>query len=340
MDTVDISELDIHDDADVAAYLDLLRTANETDTPDNPMPCGIEKPSRLHNPRPHYTDLHFVVRGENGFRAYLGLSLPQRYNTHLCMIDLVVHPDHRRRGIGRMLMEHAIDLARSRQRSTLEADAVGTVEGGVERSAAGWRFLDSQGFTCALVSVNRRADLAMADVAAEERLHAETRAASVDYETIAWNTRLPEELYAPLAVLNSTFLEDVPLGDLNIEPEKFDADQMRLSDDLGIKAGLFLCGVVARPKGSEKIVATTVVGVATQPGDHAQQFITMVDRNHRGHKLGLRIKLENHAQLRHLRPQVRYMNTDNAGSNAHMVAINDAVGYRPLDYLYEYQRAI
>ena len=60
---------------------------------------------------------------------------------------------------------------------------------------------------------------------------------------------------------------------------------------------------------------------------HVDQFGTLVHPDHRGHRLGMAVKC---AQLRLLAeefPDRDYIQTSNAEVNAHMVAINVALGF-------------
>lgn len=58
---------------------------------------------------------------------------------------------------------------------------------------------------------------------------------------------------------------------------------------------------------------------------------------HRGRSLGLHVKLANLALARELHPGMRCTDTYNAESNAPMIAINEAIGFRPVDLLREYE---
>jgi hypothetical protein len=62
-----------------------------------------------------------------------------------------------------------------------------------------------------------------------------------------------------------------------------------------------------------------------------------VAAEHRGHRLGLLLKVANLDQLRRFLPEVRYLNTWNADVNAHMVAINERLGFRPMEGWSEWQ---
>ena len=51
-------------------------------------------------------------------------------------------------------------------------------------------------------------------------------------------------------------------------------------------------------------------------------------REHRGHRLGLRLKLAMLDLLARQEPQVKHILTGNAETNAHMIGINEMLGYR------------
>lgn len=59
------------------------------------------------------------------------------------------------------------------------------------------------------------------------------------------------------------------------------------------------------------------------------QADTIVEPVHRGHRLGMLIKLANLKLARTQRPELRVIDTCNADSNPYMVRINEAIGFRP-----------
>lgn len=80
-----------------------------------------------------------------------------------------------------------------------------------------------------------------------------------------------------------------------------------------------------------RIVGWSVLGFDVGEQDFAWQGTTVVDPDHRGHRLGLLLMLENLRRVRELYPGLRAVDTVNAEQNTHMIAINDALGFRPLD---------
>ena len=66
----------------------------------------------------------------------------------------------------------------------------------------------------------------------------------------------------------------------------------------------------------------------------------MVMPEARGHRLGLGMKLATHRALRAAYPACTAVVTSNADVNDHMNAVNEALGYRVLEQLLEYQKRL
>ncbi len=103
---------------------------------------------------------------------------------------------------------------------------------------------------------------------------------------------------------------DAPLGDMDYEPESWDVARLRASESRSM---------------------------ARQDPRVASQWDTIVDPAHRGHGLGVVLKSWNHRQLVDLVPEVACVNTRNAVANRHMVAVNEAFGFEPVETWTEYQ---
>ncbi len=61
---------------------------------------------------------------------------------------------------------------------------------------------------------------------------------------------------------------------------------------------------------------------------------------HRGHALGIAMKVANHRAMRTLFPECRIVMTGNADVNAAMNAVNAELGYRTVERCIELQREI
>jgi len=61
---------------------------------------------------------------------------------------------------------------------------------------------------------------------------------------------------------------------------------------------------------------------------YAGQGDTAVARNHRGHRLGLLLKIEMMRWLAEVQPQLEMIDTFNHADNRYMIDVNEAIGYR------------
>jgi RimJ/RimL family protein N-acetyltransferase len=72
----------------------------------------------------------------------------------------------------------------------------------------------------------------------------------------------------------------------------------------------------------------------------AYQWGTLVRPAHRGHRLGMAVKVANLRQLQEAVPGVDHVITWNAESNARMVAVNDRLGFVPTERMGEFQKRL
>ena len=70
--------------------------------------------------------------------------------------------------------------------------------------------------------------------------------------------------------------------------------------------------------------------------DHSRpvhQGVTLVLKEHRGHRLGMVTKVANIQQLAQFSPETPFIITDNAEENRPMLDVNEAVGFVPAAYV-------
>lgn len=339
---MEIIELDPADGDLVSGAYDVLLASHKADHPENPAPHRASFIAGLSYPPPDEDEAFFVAVEDGQVVALLGMGFPNRANLHFGWAWGGVHPDHRRKGIGSALVDHFIAYARERGRTEVTLDTHMTWENGIERSKAGQLFLEKHGFKLALTVINRRCAVDALDAATEQTLLEQARAAAGDdYEIISWIGRTPEELVETMARIDSTILAEVPLGDLDLEPQTVDAELKNAKADRNEALGMKLVQTVARHKGTGEVVANTCIFMHDD-GEFpdAYQGITIVDKDHRGHRLGLLLKLENLLLLRENFPHIRAIWTDNADVNAPMIGINVALGYEIVDAGGEFLRKL
>lgn len=272
--------------------------------------------------------------------ASSSVDLPRIENTHTAEIHLTVRREFRGRGIGTRLLEWATSIARDAGRST----AIGPIRFGIPtqpgpRAAApdgtwmpadnpGWRFAHNRGWTLELVERVSRLDLPV-DPDTLARLHADADAQASGYRIETWYDDIPQRWRPGYANLMRTVSADAPQGGLDVTEEIWDENRVATQLDESRRMDRLLLTTAGIHETSGELAAMTVLSYPKSPGPFAFQWETAVAANHRGHRLGMLVKTTNLKALITRRPATQRIYTFNAEQNAHMLAINIALGFHP-----------
>lgn len=270
----------------------------------------------------------YAAAGDSGLVGAVEVWTSEYDNTHLAWLWFVVHPDARRRGLGSELF----DFARKRA-AELGRTSVGT---------DGWDIAPTRGFAerhglpCKGQAINRRQYLGRVDHAVLDSLHAEATAAAASYDLLRIEGRTPAELMEAVAKMTEA-INDAPTDDLDVEDEVYSKERIEGLETATLARDRRMYRVVARHRDTGELAGHTVVQVeAGRPGI-GHQGDTSVVRAHRGHRLGLLVKTEMLRWLADVEPQLASIDTWNAESNDHMIAVNEALGYTVLGRGLEFQ---
>lgn len=337
---IDIEGVEPGDDGTIDAILALQTAVRAADVPDFPPPDRDNLVGMLRHPVTAVRREFRVARAGEAVVGYLELTLPQRDNTGNSEVMLEVHPAHRRRGVGRSLHAHAVETLRGLGRKRMAGYSTDALPGGVPRDPAGAAFAAATGATAALDEVRRRLDLSTVDPNRHGELLAGAWRRAAGYRLVQWRDRVPDEYAADVAYLDSRMVTDAPMGDLAWEQEQIDTARIREGEAARAARGIrgYSTGVLHEQSG--RLVALTALGLARTPAWHAYQWLTIVDPAHRGHRLGLVVKLENLRYAQRHEPGLRAIDTWNAAVNQHMISINEAMGFRPVDAARAWQQEI
>jgi GNAT superfamily N-acetyltransferase len=258
------------------------------------------------------------------------VELPELENRKLAFCNPVVALGSRRRGIGTALVAHAAEQAERQGRTTLMWS---TRVGG-----PGHAFASAIGARPSMDDARRILDVGPALTARLPGLRAEAASRAAGYTLRRWTGPVPEELAGQVCSL-FTAMEDAPRED-NIEAERWDPVRLRAAEARGIAAGNHWYEVAAMHNASGEMAALTQVFIDPVMDGWAFQDITAVTRSHRGHRLGLHIKIAMLDWLARAEPQIRQIVTFNAVQNAHMIAVNDALGHRVSDTFQSFELSV
>ena len=246
------------------------------------------------------------------------LELPDRENPELAQCVLAVEPGRRREGLGTELLSHCARQAQLAGRTRLTGEA--------RDDSAGALFAAAAGATPGIAEVMRLLAMDHALAPRLPALCAEASAHSAGYSLQSWLGATPREHLTGLTALSAA-MDDAP-RDAGVEPEHFDADRIAQMEQIAIAAGQQLYSVAARHDPTGQLAAVTQVGTDRGTPGWAFQLLTAVLRSHRGHRLGLLVKLAMLDLLAEHEPGLRNILTGNAGANEHMIAINERLGFR------------
>ena len=152
-------------------------------------------------------------------------------------------------------------------------------------------------------------------------------AGPADLELVHWTRRCPEDWIDAL-VATTNAMNDAPTDDLDVSDTIVDAAMVRAEIEARTAVGLEYQGVLAVTAGGEA-AGTTEVFVNRHRPAASWQWTTVVLPAHRGRRIGRWMKAAMWQRLRATEPAVTALQTGNAASNAHMLAINNEMGFEP-----------
>ena len=244
-------------------------------------------------------------------------------NLHLAWLEVEIEPSRRRLGHGGALLGALVARAHAEGRTTV--------------GVAGWdaaaprAFAARHGFAEKSVEVHRRQHvegppgLPLPEVA--------------EYELVRWPALTPDGELAALAELTAA-INDAPTDDLDVEDEAFPPERIAAYEHAWASRGNRLYRLVARHRATGALAGQTVVAVDGERPELGEQHDTSVVAAHRGHRLGLLLKLAMLHWLATAEPQLREIDTWNAESNDHMIGVNELLGYRIMGRVLDFQRTI
>jgi GNAT superfamily N-acetyltransferase len=263
------------------------------------------------------------------FAAYTVRPASPEYETskHLYYADFYVASKYRRQGIGASWLPLVVEL--------MDRHKCATVGFWAEENA-GNAFLKWVGAEPKLSSIESRLKLSEVDWPMLERWVGEGQSRSPQTRLEIFDGHIPEAMrpdFAPQlsVMLNTMPFEGLDHGEIVITPERMRGwyERMELTGEVQHTV------ITREPDGVISGITDTVWAPYRRAIIH--QAFTGVRPDARGRGLGKWIKAAMLLHLRDLYPKARWVATDNAGSNAPMLKINRALGFKPYRHETDYQ---
>lgn len=283
---------------------------------------------------PYWHQERYIAVGElmEGGESVVGtgsLMFPLQENLETVHLGITTHPAVRGHGVATTLLEQALVPAiHESDRSLISVYGEIPAEGDVDDPVLPANRLGARlGLSRKNVGVCRMLPLPIDD-ALLDQLEAEGQEKLGQYRIELWGDEIPEEHLEAYGLLLRQIELDEPDEEVEHEPAEYTPERIRVLEkrrrERGVRA---LIAVAVAPDGA--IAGNTEVQFQKAEGTTiAWQENTLVMPEHRGHRLGLALKVATHRLLSREMPAVQSLVTFNSHVNPWMISINDRLGYR------------
>jgi GNAT superfamily N-acetyltransferase len=312
--------------AEIRALLATLNAVLATDVPEDPPWQDVMVREYLAATMPGERRISWIAEEDPGVDG--GGRLMAHVSVLLLgdigVLEVLVHPEARRRGLGRKL------IALAARRVYLEGfSSIGVeVIGGTSATA----FFESLGFEREYVETRSVLTLSTVDWLALGEM---AQGIASGYRIEFHPGGPPESLIEAYAQAKLE-QQDAEEPDLDLRPSSSDPQRLRDSLVCLHARGLKPYIVVAIHEATGAVAGLTEVVVPAQHPTRADQYDTIVVRDHRGYGVDRAIKARMLFELRSAEPGLREVQTWNAQHNESMLKVNAELGFQPDRDWYEY----
>jgi mycothiol synthase len=233
-----------------------------------------------------------------------------------------VRKDVRRRGLGKLLLAAVLTKAEEEDRTLLDS---WTNEG-----ADAEKFLEAMGMERRYRERQSRLYIEEVDREMLRSWVARAEERASEYEIVAWDGQTPDDLLPAFADLKGV-MNTAPREEFEEEDEVFTPERIAEQERVFEARGNPWWTMVARHPSGE-FAGYTELTFSKWRDWLAYQGDTGVRPSHRDRGLGRWLKAAMLERLIAENPEVKWIDTWNAGSNRPMLNINEALGFRPLIY--------
>jgi GNAT superfamily N-acetyltransferase len=310
-------------DGEIQSLVETVNAVLAEDLPDDPPWREAQVREYLAETMPGERRISWVAEddrlaeGESRIFAHVNLLLLG----NIGVLEVLVHPRLRRRGLGRELVAVAVRRSYLEGFSSIGVEAIG--------DTPAIAFYESMGF---------------------EKEYVETRSvlhlSKVDWDTLGEMANGISEGYRveyhpggpPDDVIEAYAQAKLEADDDDPEMQPRSSDPQRLKDSLVTlhRRGLKPYIVLAVHQASGAVAGLTEVVVPAQHPERADQYDTIVARDHRGYGIDRAIKARMLFELRAAEPGLLEVQTWNAQHNESMLKVNADLGFQSDRDWYEY----
>lgn len=260
-----------------------------------------------------------------------------------------VHPDYTRRGLGSALLAELESIARADNKRQVHMYAPAALSdgpviaaptgfGAVPKDNSETQFLFSHGFS--FEQVERVSRLVLPVTGVRSLVDDAIDHLNRDYAVHEWVDICPERWQTDLALLYTRMSTDEPSAGLEPPEDIWSVERLLEYQSRLAASSLTMVYAAVEHVETGTLVGYTALAVPQETNRAVNQGGTIVLDEHRGHRLGMLLKVVNLAHLERVAPGHPSVITYNAEENRHMLSTNEAVGFVPIGYQGVWKRVL
>ncbi len=307
-------------------FLDLAIKLGKEKRPDEPIPPKELLKQNIKLTSPEVEKRYFLIKHKEGDiigRANIAFSTIENpayeKNKGLANIELSIAKEYRNNGLGTLLLKELVKEAKNKSVvNSLLADVW---------HESGHSFCKKNNGIVALEAAENRLYLKDINWSMIEQWKTECEnKAKENGTTLETYITIPDDILQEFVDLYSVLSNQQPLGDIDFETRITPESRRKMIEQLE-QQGITVHTKITREKDGTISGITEIFSIRDLP-HRIIQLITGVKEEYRGRGLGKLLKADMALYIRENLPNAKYIQTENATTNAPMLSINTRMGFK------------